>query len=116
MESLSGNYRMRVDPDLYHKAFLEYLRKGTPIKTFIKQARPTRRYIWRTRGDGKVRSSHADRDGQVYSWDHPPEGGHPGQDYNCRCVAEPYYEDDPLIAADPSRDSDARLNDASFQN
>jgi len=47
-------------------------------------------YIWRTRRDGKVRSPHAERQGQVFSWDDPPEGGHPGEDYGCRCTAEPY--------------------------
>ncbi len=45
-------------------------------------------YIWRTRGDSKVRSEHAARDGQVFSWDDPPEGGHPGEAPNCRCTAE----------------------------
>jgi hypothetical protein len=45
-------------------------------------------YIWRTVGDGKVRSSHAERDGETFSWGHPPEGGHPGEAYNCRCRAE----------------------------
>ncbi|MHA1597825.1 MAG: phage minor head protein [Alphaproteobacteria bacterium] len=45
-------------------------------------------YIWRTVGDGKVRSSHAERDGKTFSWDDPPEGGHPGKAYNCRCRAE----------------------------
>ena len=45
-------------------------------------------YIWRTQGDSKVRDAHAERDGKVFSWDDPPEGGHPGEDYNCRCTAE----------------------------
>ncbi|WP_193788037.1 phage minor head protein [Magnetospira sp. QH-2] len=45
-------------------------------------------YIWRTVGDNKVRSSHADREGQTFSWDDPPEGGHPGEAENCRCWAE----------------------------
>jgi SPP1 gp7 family putative phage head morphogenesis protein len=49
-----------------------------------------RQYIWRSRDDGKVRSSHAAHDDQVFSWDDPPEGGHPGQAFNCRCHAEPY--------------------------
>ena len=43
-------------------------------------------YIWRCVGDGKVRSSHADRDGQIFSWNEAPEGGHPGEEYNCRCI------------------------------
>jgi SPP1 gp7 family putative phage head morphogenesis protein len=50
-------------------------------------------YIWRSRDDGKVRSSHAHYDDQVFSWDDPPEGGHPGQAFNCRCHAEPYVQD-----------------------
>ncbi len=45
-------------------------------------------YIWRTVGDSKVRSAHAERNGKTYSWDDPPEGGHPGEAPNCRCRAE----------------------------
>ena len=82
---------MFADQNLYKKAFQAYLRKGTPIEMSIKQARPTTHYIWRTRNDGKVRSSHADQEGRVFSWNDPPVGGHPGEDYNCRCTAEPYY-------------------------
>jgi SPP1 gp7 family putative phage head morphogenesis protein len=52
-----------------------------------------RQYVWRSRDDGKVRSSHAHYDNQVFSWDDPPEGGHPGQAFNCRCHAEPYVQD-----------------------
>lgn len=35
-------------------------------------------YIWRTEGDDKVRDSHAERDGKIFNWYVPPEGGHPG--------------------------------------
>jgi len=45
-------------------------------------------YTWRTQGDGKVRGAHAERNGKVFSWDDPPEGGHPGEASNCRCRAE----------------------------
>ena len=55
-----------------------------------KQVRPTARYVWRTRGDEKVRTSHRPNDGRIFSWSEPPETGHPGEDYNCRCSAEPY--------------------------
>ena len=47
-------------------------------------------YIWRTKRDNKVRPSHAANEGKVFSWDNPPPTGHPGDDDNCRCVAEPY--------------------------
>jgi hypothetical protein len=81
---------MLIDRQLYQKAFQAYLRKGTPIEWSIKQERPTTHYIWRTRRDGKVRSTHAAREGQVFSWNDPPQGGNPGEDYGCRCTAEPY--------------------------
>ena len=82
---------MLVDQHLYRKAFQAYLRKGTPIEWSIKQDRPTTHYIWRTRGDEKVRQSHAANDGQIFAWDNPPPTGHPGEDFGCRCTSEPYY-------------------------
>ena len=46
-------------------------------------------YIWRTGGDGRVRSSHSSKNGKVFRWDDPPKDtGHPGQDIQCRCVAQ----------------------------
>ena len=50
----------------------------------------TSHYVWVTAGDDKVRPSHADNEGQIFSWDDPPATGHPGEDSNCRCSAEPY--------------------------
>ena len=47
------------------------------------------RYIWRSQDDAKVRDSHAEYDDQVFRWNEPPAGGHPGQAHNCRCFAEP---------------------------
>jgi SPP1 gp7 family putative phage head morphogenesis protein len=47
------------------------------------------RYIWRSQDDAKVRDSHAEYDDQVFRWDEPPAGGHPGHAHNCRCYAEP---------------------------
>lgn len=46
-------------------------------------------YIWRSQDDAKVRASHAGYDDQVFRWDDPPVGGHPGEEHNCRCYAEP---------------------------
>jgi SPP1 gp7 family putative phage head morphogenesis protein len=51
------------------------------------------RYRWRTMGDARVRDSHQELNGQVFSWDDPPEPGHPGDDFQCRCYAEPVLED-----------------------
>lgn len=47
-------------------------------------------YIWRTANDDRVRRSHASNNGKVFRWDTPPEStGYPGQDIQCRCVAQP---------------------------
>jgi SPP1 gp7 family putative phage head morphogenesis protein len=49
-------------------------------------------YVWRTVGDERVRDTHAEVDGETFSWDSPPsetDGNHPGEDYQCRCWAEP---------------------------
>ena len=46
-------------------------------------------YTWRSQDDTKVRDSHAEHDDQVFRWDDPPAGGHPGEAHNCRCYAEP---------------------------
>jgi len=54
-------------------------------------AHATTHYIWRTRGDNKVRASHAANNGKIFAWDNPPPTGHPGEDYGCRCTAEPYH-------------------------
>lgn len=51
------------------------------------------RYIWRTTGDDAVRPSHQELDGKTFSWDDPPEVGHPGEDFQCRCYAEPVLND-----------------------
>ncbi len=45
-------------------------------------------YIWKTVGDSRVRGSHENRDGKKYSFFRPPDGGHPGQDFGCRCYVD----------------------------
>lgn len=51
-------------------------------------------YRWRTQQDERVRPAHAVRHGRLFSWNYPPEGGHPGDDYNCRCWPEMVPNDD----------------------
>lgn len=69
----------------------------TGLLEFSDAAKKEGKYIWHTVGDGKVRSSHAERDGKTFSWDDPPEGGHPGEAPNCRCWAEDTEEPNCLI-------------------
>lgn len=51
-------------------------------------------YIWDTAGDERVRESHAELDGTVQNWHAPPSVGHPGTDYQCRCIAIPVILED----------------------
>ncbi|MCF8496738.1 MAG: hypothetical protein K9G62_08770 [Alphaproteobacteria bacterium] len=53
------------------------------------------RYVWRTRKDDRVRDEHAAREGRIFVWGFPPEGGHPGEDFNCRCWPEEIAEHKP---------------------
>ena len=46
-------------------------------------------YYWRTAMDERVRRTHDENEGEKFSWDAPPITGHPGEDIQCRCVAEP---------------------------
>ena len=53
-------------------------------------------YEWITSRDERVRAGHEALDGKVFSWDDPPvtdtrtgAANHPGQDYQCRCIAMP---------------------------
>ncbi|MEE3609691.1 phage minor head protein [Avibacterium paragallinarum] len=51
-------------------------------------------YIWSTSGDERVRESHAENEGKIFSWASPPPTGHPTHEVNCRCVALPYFGKD----------------------
>ncbi|MBK6532626.1 MAG: minor capsid protein [Deltaproteobacteria bacterium] len=56
------------------------------------------KYTWRTSGDGDVRPAHRALNGKVFAYADPPvvskdgRRENPGQDYQCRCTAEPVIE------------------------
>jgi SPP1 gp7 family putative phage head morphogenesis protein len=56
-------------------------------------------YRWSTSGDGTVRDMHDELEGTEHSWDDPPvtdkygNRNHPGEDYQCRCVAVPILDE-----------------------
>ncbi len=52
-------------------------------------------YKWRTVRDERVRPTHRENDGKIFSWDKRPEKtGPPGHDIQCRCYAEPIFTAD----------------------
>lgn len=58
-------------------------------------------YIWSTSGDARVRPSHERLNGKRFRWDDPPvvdektgRRCHPGEDYECRCVALAVFDFD----------------------
>lgn len=58
------------------------------------------KYVWRSSQDERSREEHAAREGQEFSWDQPPSGGHPSEAVNCRCYAEPVVDNLLNIAND----------------
>lgn len=55
-------------------------------------------YIWYSCMDGRVRNRHRELHGKRFRWDDPPvvdertgRRCHPGQDYQCRCIARPVF-------------------------
>lgn len=51
-----------------------------------------KRYIWRTSQDERVRDEHQALEGRIFKWSEPPDVGHPGEDFQCRCTAEPIID------------------------
>ncbi len=76
----------------YNKAFVDYLRHGKAITKKYYMPEVPECYVWRTQGDSKVRTAHQENNGKVFTRNNPPATGHPGEDYNCRCIAEPYIQ------------------------
>ncbi|MEK4085619.1 phage head morphogenesis protein [Psychrobacillus sp. FSL K6-1415] len=52
------------------------------------------KFKWLTSKDERVRESHRELSDMVFTYDDPPEVGLPGEDYRCRCVAIPVFDDD----------------------
>lgn len=60
-------------------------------------------YIWSTSGDSRVRESHAALNNKRFKWNDPPvvdaktgRRCHPGEDYQCRCVALAVFDFDTI--------------------
>lgn len=50
-------------------------------------------YEWVDSNDERVRPTHAANDGKTFKWSEPPANtGHPGHDYQCRCIARAKFD------------------------
>lgn len=57
-----------------------------------------KKYMWSASLDERVRESHAEKDGQIFEYSNPPaDTGHPGHDFNCRCVQIPVLDNNEQI-------------------
>lgn len=81
------------------------------------------KYVWTTSLDERVREDHAKLDGTVQSWDDPPivdtrtgRRGHPGFDFQCRCSAVPYADDQGVeTPVEPAQRPDTEIQRALAQ-
>lgn len=60
-------------------------------------------FVWRTAGDERVRPEHEDLNGETFRYDDPPDEGLPGEPVQCRCYAEPVFDQ---ILGDVNTDDD----------
>lgn len=65
-------------------------------------------YTWYTSGDSRVRNSHKRLNAKKFKWSDPPivdaktgRRCHPGEDYQCRCIARPVFSKDVNLPVDP---------------
>lgn len=52
----------------------------------------SKKYIWRTSKDNRVREIHREREGKIFYYDSPPPDGNPGMPIRCRCEDEAIIE------------------------
>lgn len=94
----SKDYADRIALDQTHKL-------NAAISEICTKSIGSNKYIWRNSQDRRVRGNpaglyphakhdHWARESEIFYWNKPPPGGHPGQDYNCRCYAEPVLPDE----------------------
>lgn len=53
-------------------------------------------YQWQGAMDARERPTHVAVQGMVFAWTDPPPMGHPGEDYQCRCVGIPLVSKDAI--------------------
>ena len=70
----------------------------TSLNKAMQQDAGVKEYIWLSSNDDIVRDAHAKLNGKRFEWANPPivdkakgRRAHPGENYNCRCVAQPIF-------------------------
>lgn len=51
------------------------------------------KFKWRTSKDERVRDYHKVLEDKIFSYEDPPSVGLPGEDFHCRCIALPIFDD-----------------------
>ena len=106
VEDLKDEIESRFQPAMNHSELIardQTLKFNGNLNKLRQTELGIDKYIWSTSKDERVRGnpeglypnadpSHFELEGTVQSWDDPPEPGHPGEDYQCRCVPIPYLE------------------------
>jgi len=69
-----------------------------------------KRFRWRTSKDERVRKTHKDLEDEPFSYDNPPAVGLPGEDFRCRCIAIPIFDDEEEEEIDINEPNFLRVN------
>jgi SPP1 gp7 family putative phage head morphogenesis protein len=75
------------------------LRLNSQIAEHRQRSAGITQYRWSTVGDERVRPRHEELDGEIISWDDPPEVdddgtlAHAGRDFQCRCTPSPIVDE-----------------------
>ena len=107
-EQIATRIQQELSPVVRHRAVCIARTETARARSNFTQARAravgSTHYKWHTVGDSRVRPMHAALDGTIQSWNDPPvcdlgQGNqplhaHPGCIYNCRCWAEPIFDDE----------------------
>lgn len=94
-EDIKGEIMERFEVDESRAALIardQVLKKNGALHKIRQQKAGIEEYEWVTSSDERVRPSHAELDGEIFSWAEgaPLLGGlNPGEDVQCRCTAMP---------------------------
>ena len=88
----------KLGKDVESRAMLIARDQSSKLNAALTRARHEevgiKKYMWSTSLDERVRDSHADKEGLIFEYANPPaDTGHPGHDFNCRCVAIPVFDE-----------------------